>query len=80
MVPKQFSPPAHLKDYDSIPNQREAWSAMISNSFDSAVACIEDSSKCSFQRSGPGVGVGNSQFYNLIVSNTRFDGHMLKGD
>lgn len=58
----QFSPPAHLDDFDSISHQRDAWSEMISASFDGSITCIEIPSTCG--RVGHGVGKGNSQFYN----------------
>ncbi|WP_418027925.1 hypothetical protein [Paenibacillus sp. JJ1722] len=59
MVLSRFDPPGNLEDYDTIPNQREAWSEFISNVFDSA---IRENERLLSQ--------GKSQFYNPLRTNT----------
>jgi hypothetical protein len=48
-----FDPPALLTDFDSVPHQRDAWSAFVSETFDQAVARVESE-----------VGAGRSPYYN----------------
>ena len=62
----EFSPPAHLLDFDSIPRQRAAWSEMVSASFDQTISCIEsptEKSPCG-RKDEVGIGPGNCQFFN----------------
>lgn len=53
MLLPSFDPPGLLTDFDSIPHQREAWSAYVSFLFDQAVARVESL-----------VGPGHSPYYN----------------
>ena len=55
----QFDPPGGLDDFDSIPNQRLAWSEFLFNTFQNNIQGVEQS-----------VGAGKSQFYNPRVANT----------
>ncbi|MCF6796746.1 hypothetical protein L1M59_11505 [Bacillus sp. ET1] len=57
-----FSPPANLNDFDSIPNQREAWNEIISYYFNQGIKTIEDK-----------LGSGKSQFYNPLLMETTSD-------
>ncbi|MBW4609008.1 MAG: hypothetical protein KME22_17820 [Hassallia sp. WJT32-NPBG1] len=50
---RQFDPPANIDDFDSIPNQREAWNEFISNTFDENIKGVMSA-----------VEPGKSQFYN----------------
>ena len=61
----EFSPPAHLSDFDSVSQLRDAWSEMMSASFDQTITCIENptpESPCG--RNEVGVGTGNCQLFN----------------
>ena len=55
----QFDPPGGLDDFDSIPNQRLAWSEFLFNTFQDNIQGVEQS-----------VGAGKSQFYNPRVADT----------
>jgi len=52
-MPTIFDPPANLTDFDAIPDQREAWHAVVSALADQAIARTEAL-----------VGGGHSQYYN----------------
>jgi hypothetical protein len=55
----QFEPPGGLDDFDSIPNQRQAWSEFLSNTFQENIQNLEQP-----------VGPGHSQFYNPLIADT----------
>ena len=55
----QFDSPGGLDDFDSIPNQRLAWSEFLFNTFQDNIQGVEQS-----------VGAGKSQFYNPRVADT----------
>jgi hypothetical protein len=55
----QFDPPGGLDDFDSIPNQRLAWSEFLFNTFQDNIQGVEQS-----------VGAAKSQFYNPRVADT----------
>ncbi|ODB55041.1 hypothetical protein A7311_20615 [Paenibacillus polymyxa] len=57
-----FSPPANLTDFDSIPNQREAWSEAISYFFNEGIKNVEEKLE-----------QGKSQFYNPLFTETTQD-------
>jgi hypothetical protein len=59
MALTNFDPPGNLTDFDSISNQRTAWTEIISYWFDEAI-----------QRSEENVGAGHSQYYNPSKTNT----------
>ncbi|KAA6453977.1 hypothetical protein DX926_06015 [Bacillus atrophaeus] len=59
---QSFSPPAHLTDFDSIPNQKEAWNEAMSHFFNKAIESNEEK-----------LGVGKSQFYNPLLTDTAPD-------
>jgi hypothetical protein len=59
MLLAKFDPPANINDFDSIPNQRQAWSDVLSFWFTNEMQGVEDL-----------IGVGNSQFYNPHVTDT----------
>jgi hypothetical protein len=54
-----FDPPANVNDFDSIPNQRQAWSDTLSFWFSREVRGVEQL-----------IGAGKSQFYNPHVTDT----------
>ena len=59
MLLANFDPPANSTDFDSIPNQRSAWSDTLSFWFTGEVRGVEQS-----------VGAGHSQFYNPHTTDT----------
>src|SRR4051794_23802809 len=59
---KIFAPPANLTDFDSIPNQKEAWNETILHFFNQGVKNIEHK-----------LGPGKSQFYNPLLMVTSQD-------
>ncbi len=59
MLLAKFDPPANSTDFDSIPNQRTAWSDTLSFWFTGEVRGVEQS-----------VGAGHSQFYNPHTTDT----------
>ncbi|MCY7452845.1 hypothetical protein [Bacillus altitudinis] len=59
---QSFSPPANLIDFDSIPNQKEAWNEAISHFFNKAIESNEEK-----------LGAGKSQFYNPLLTDTTPD-------
>ena len=59
MLLAKFDPPANSTDFDSIPNQRTAWSDILSFWFTREARGVEQS-----------VGAGHSQFYNPHTTDT----------
>lgn len=59
MLLSNFDTPANVNDFDSIPNQRQAWSDVLSFWFTRETGGVEDL-----------VGAGNSQFYNPHLTDT----------
>ena len=55
----QFDPPANIDDFDSIPNQKQAWNEFISSSFDDEIQVLESI-----------LGEGQNQFYNPTKTET----------
>jgi hypothetical protein len=60
----RFNAPANLDDFDSIPNQTEAWHETISFFFDANISAIQQILKASN---------GTPQFYNPAVTETAAD-------
>ncbi|MFB9327714.1 hypothetical protein ACFFSY_17440 [Paenibacillus aurantiacus] len=60
----RFTPPANLNDFDSIPNQTEAWHETISYFFDGNIRRIQEELRTS---------KGTPQFYNPAVTETASD-------
>src|SRR5437867_1788139 len=59
MLLNQFDPPASTADFDSISNQRQAWSDTLAFWFTREVKSVEQL-----------IGVGNSQFYDPHTTDT----------
>lgn len=59
MLLANFDPPANIKDFDSIPNQRQAWSDTLSFMFTRETKGVEQLT-----------GAGHSQFYNPHITDT----------
>ena len=59
MLLTKFDPPANINDFDSIPNQRQAWSDALSSWFTRETKGVEQL-----------VGAGHSQFYNPHFTDT----------
>jgi hypothetical protein len=68
MQSDMFNPPANLDEFKTIPRQSEAWSEMLSESFDQAISCIENPSEKSpcGRKDAVGIGLNESQFYNPL--------------